>query len=599
MPFSTFTDIARWAGINLSPASNAAGDGTQVGPVVRPIQRKYASVSTTALLPANGTYISPWIDTQGTGGVFLFGQSFCPNSGSAANGFLLQGSNDIGNPNFTAQIGGTSNGLFVPLNVLGNIAAFCPYRFWRAAYTNNVTAQTSFELIVTECDIPPGITMGGSTYVNGWPTQWSIPQITQTTGAAPNFIGGATIVSPNTNGFGGVALDGGTTFESLTSPQQNGNISIAVTPQLQINGAFSGGSVAQRTPNTWRGNQFSGSGSNTIWQPPSTKKSRLMKYKIEVAADATLTGGAAPINLQFNQQLGTAGLSSLPLGTLFPYTHRLVVPGAAQSSFNGWDSGWIDLGNGGLGPAAGRALQMGIQVPQSTAAITSPTWTIASNQWEAATVGFKTNGNAGAFKLVQGVGVGVAGSAAAITATAMVTGNSYFVFFRTTNPAGGAPTVVVTDTALNTYTTGTLVTNASDGANGSSMGVAYVINAVGNAANVITITTSVNLATQINAAAFEYNGVSSGGGIDAAQVSATGNSASPASGNYTPATAGDLVFTFAATSVSLAAQPTAPAAFVIRGSQTQANGSIVMADNFGNGSLATGQINVIAIGTEE
>jgi len=379
----------------------------------------------------------------------------------------------------------------------------------------------------------------------------------------------------------------------------NTPFALAVMMNGVTNGDQNNNNVRIRVPQIFLSSQFNGTGSNTIWQPGSTKKTRLMKYKIEVSADATIAGGAAPINLQFNQQLGTAQGSLFPYGTMVPYTHRLVLPSAAQSAFQGWDSGWIDLGNGVLSPTAGRALQMGIQVPQSTAAITSPTWTIASNQWEAATVGFKTSGNTGTFKLIQTTSAASGTSSLNLPIIKMVTGNAYFVFFRTLNGAGGAPTVVVTDTALNTYTTGTLVTNASDGTNGSSIGVAYVVNAVGNQSNLLTITTSVNAASLIQGIAVEYAGLGSGG-IDAAQVSATGNSTSPASGNYTPATAGDLVLTFMATAAALAVVPTPPAAFVLRGVPSNlGNGALSFADNFGNGSLATGQINVIAVGTEE
>jgi hypothetical protein len=597
MPFSMVDNIMQWAGSLLSPASSSAGDGTQVGPSVRPIQRKYASVFTNTPLLANVTYLSSWIDTQGTGGVFLFGQVLS-NQASAAIGFIIQGSNDISNPGLTAQIGTTAAGLFVSANVIGNVVAFCPYRYWRVQYTNGASTQGTFEIVVTESNIPPGITMGGTNFVNGWPTAWNIPYVGVTGGTSPNNVSIGPIATLSTNGTGGSTFDNGTTFEALTS-QQGANISIGVTPLLQTSAAVTNGAVAQRTPNMWHGSQFSGTGANNIWMPPSTKKARMMKYKIEVSADATIAGGAAPINLQFNQQLGTATDSILPYGSTLGFTHRLVVPGSSASSFLGYDSGWIDLGNGVLGPTAGRALQMGIQVPQSTAAISSPTWTIASNQWESATVGFKTSGNAGVFKIVQTTSNAAAASSVALPALQMVTGNSYFVFFRTTNPAGGAPTVVVTDTALNSYTTGTLVTNASDGANGSSLGVAYVINATGVAANIITLTTSVNLSTVVSAIVIEYAGLGSGG-IDAAQVGATGNSTSPASGAYTPATAGDVVFTFMATAATLAAVPTAPAAFVLRGVPfTFATGGLAVADNFGNGALATGQINVVAIGTEE
>lgn len=360
---------------------------------------------------------------------------------------------------------------------------------------------------------------------------------------------------------------------------------------------------AVRTPNVFRGAQFDGTGANVIWTPALTKKVRLMRYFIEVGEDATITSGPLPINLAFSQQLGTATGAKLTFNNAFGYTHRMVLPAAVlATSFDGYVSGWIDLGNGVLLDTAGRALTMGIQVPQGTGAITSPAWAISSNQWESATVGFKTNGTYGNARLIQQNNGVASSSSVALSAVQSITGNSIFVFFRTTNPAGGAPTVTVTDTAGNTYTTGTLVTNASDGANGSSLGMAYAVNATGNAANVVTVTTTVNLSTQIEAIYIEYAGVNSGGGIDAAQVGATGNSTAPASGNYTPATAGDLVFTFMATAASLASQPTKPTAFELRGSLFNATqGALAVADNFGNGTLITakGQINVLCCGTEE
>jgi hypothetical protein len=350
--------------------------------------------------------------------------------------------------------------------------------------------------------------------------------------------------------------------------------------------------VGLRTPSIFRGAQFSAAGANTIWAPASTKKVRLMKYKIEVSADATVTGGAAPINLQFAPAISTGSGVTAPINAL-GYTHRVLVPGSSASSFLGYDSGWIDLGNGALSVTAGMPLTMGIQVPQSTAAITSPTWTIAANQWEAATVGFKSAGNLGNIKLVN-----QASSIALSFATNTVQGNAVFLFFRTVNSASGTPVITVADTALNSYTVLSLVTNASDGTNGSSMGLAYCINAIGAAANTVTVTAT-NAPSSIESLYNEYSGLGSAG-IDAAQVSATGNSTSPASGAYTPATVGDLVFTFMGTSANLAAVPTTPAAFRFIGNDRQAAfGTMAVADNFGNGSLATGVINVIACGTEE
>ena len=245
MPFSMVDNIMQWAGSLLSPASSSAGDGTQVGPSVRPIQRKYASVFTNTPLLANVTYLSSWIDTQGTGGVFLFGQVLS-NQASAAIGFIIQGSNDISNPGLTAQIGTTAAGLFVSANVIGNVVAFCPYRYWRVQYTNGASTQGTFEIVVTESNIPPGITMGGTNFVNGWPTAWNIPYVGGTGGTSPNNVSIGPIATLSTNGTGGSTFDNGTTFEALTS-QQGANISIGVTPLLQTSAAVTNGAVHRGT----------------------------------------------------------------------------------------------------------------------------------------------------------------------------------------------------------------------------------------------------------------------------------------------------------------------------------------------------------------
>ena len=372
---------------------------------------------------------------------------------------------------------------------------------------------------------------------------------------------------------------------------------VAATGPVSPTGTTS--SAVIRTPNVWRGSQFSAAGQNNIWVPPATKKVRLMNYQIEVGEDATLSGGPLPINLSFCEKLGTSTGATLAYPG-FGYTHRLVIPAAVlATSYDGYISNWINLGNGQLLTTAGAALQMGIMVPQTTGAV-NPTWTIASNQWEAATVGFKTNGNTGNFKLIQQTNAVASAASVALPAVQSISGNAIYVIIRITRAVGGGtPTVVVTDTAGNTYTNSAFTTNATDNANGSIILIASSTNIVGNAANIVTVTTSVNAATQLEAIYLEYAGMGSVG-VDAALVGVTGNSTSPASGNYTPATAGDLIFSFFGTSASIASQPTVGSNFNIRGSLFNATqGCLAVADNFGNGSLTTGLVNVVVAGTEE
>ncbi len=576
MPFSMVDNIVQWAGSLLSPASSTAGDGTQTGPVVRSTTRVFGQILSITPLSANGVFTSSWVDRNKTGDIFVVSSAFS-DQGSAAAGWQIQETDDIGNTQTQSIVtangnSGYGSGLTLSANTVTTTSAYFRKRFWRVVFTNGVTNQTIFELTVTATNVPqfPGLGTNGAIGSQ-----------------SSNVLSTSVVSAAVQNGLG----DGQTAQVSLFSPIQNENF------------LWNGASYdRQRTPNIFRGSQFSASGSNVVWQPTTGKKFRLMKYKIEVAADATVAGGATPVNLAFScTEAANGAIGGIGTTPLFNFNHRMVVPGSSASSFAGYDTGWIDLGNGILSLAANQKLTMGIQAPQSVSAV-SPAWTITSNQWEAVTVGFKTQSNAGLFRLMDSTANdSVTGTVAGSTSLNSVAGDTIVVVIRTTNAAGGAPTVVVTDTYLNTYTTTALTTNASDGAHGSSLCIAYCTNiasaAVGaGAANVITVTTSVNVATAMGMIALEYSNMGSGG-IDAALVGTTGNSTTAASGSYTPATTGDLIITAFATAGAIAPISTVNSNF--RSLAQRTNQPLSVADNFGNGSLATGQINVIACGTEE
>src|SRR5262249_45316722 len=119
--------------------------------------------------------------------------------------------------------------------------------------------------------------------------------------------------------------------------------------------------------------------------------------------------------------------------------------------------------------------------------------------------------------------------------------------------------------------------------------------ATGNAANTIAVAAT-NSPTSIQANMLEYQQAS--GGIDASLVGTTGNSASPASGNYTPATAGDLIITAFARSANVS--PTALGSnFLPRICQNSASGTLAVGDNWGANSIAAGMVNFAVVGTEE
>jgi len=575
---SVFAKIGNWAGGLLTPASQFATP-SPVAPDIRAGARKVSGTLYSGPLAANKVIYTPWVDTTQTGGVFII-VSYTSTLALAANAALIQETDDPSNPlmlnNVTLNNTSVTNGV----NSMGGVIR---NRYWRTSFTMGSNASPLFVATYVEFNfVPPLQAYSGGQLLTG------IPVLT---------AGNA----------GGLGTDGGQTCGGFVSAASSGigANSIGTYQYLATQGANGAGTgmVVQRTPSIYRGAQFSAAGQNIIWTPRTGLKFRLMRYKIEVGEDATISGGPSPVNIAFTSVVPSQNTTALIDSVNAPgYTHRLVVPAAVlATSGNLYDSQWIDLGNGFLSPGANFPLAVGLMVPQSTSAV-NPTWTVLSTQWEAATVGFKTVGALGNFKLIQGTSNYSNSNVASLAFSAYdsTPGNAIFVFIRYSKVVGGAATITVTDTASNTYTVTTQVANASDTANGSAICMAYCLNAVGNAANIVTVTFGTNNAANCSIQLHEYAGLGAVG-IDAAQVGATGNSTSPASGNYTPATAGDLIFSYFGTQQGLTPAPTVDSNFRNIGFLASAvsSGTLCVADNFGNGALTAGQINVIACGTEE
>jgi hypothetical protein len=320
---------------------------------------------------------------------------------------------------------------------------------------------------------------------------------------------------------------------------------------------------------------------------------------LEVGEDCTITSGPLPVTFGFAVQgnffLTSQATPIIGVGNYFPFGNRFVIPATVlATSFDGYVSAWTDFGNGILAPFANALLLAGLNVAQSTSVV-NPTWTIVSNQWEAITIGFKTRNAAGAFRLVSMASNSTTVSTLTVSSNQTLPQSTVIIIWRTTNSVTGIPVMSVSaNTAGDVYVASAVTTNASDGTNGSSMGVLSTASSAGSASNTITISAT-NSPVKIEMVILEYQYA---GVVDAALVGATGNSAAPASGNYTPATAGDLIISAMATNAALGTVPTVGSGFMIRAINA-GQGTIAVADNFGNGALATGAINVICVGTEE
>jgi hypothetical protein len=105
----------------------------------------------------------------------------------------------------------------------------------------------------------------------------------------------------------------------------------------------------QRTPNVFRTVAATAAGNTALWTPAAGKKFRLMRFKVQVTANAVQAAGGV---LALGLQDATTDLN---------LTHSVFVPAAAGTTMAGFfDSGWIDLGNGVLSGAANQILNINL-----------------------------------------------------------------------------------------------------------------------------------------------------------------------------------------------------------------------------------------------
>ena len=357
-----------------------------------------------------------------------------------------------------------------------------------------------------------------------------------------------------------------------------------------------------RTPAVFKSAMVTG-GIQSVWGPQGSKKARLMRYRLSAGEDCSYASANTPIFLDwvYAEPNNVFPVSGQPQSnSLFQLTHRVQIPTTALAT-NGvlWDSDWIDLGNGQTPQFTNQNWYIAMSVAQPTSAIT-PTWTIASNQWEALTMGFKSVGNLGGARLRQAAAFAASSGVVSTSGLTTASNSSIIVIVRTNNPAGGAPTTSIADNSGggNVYTGLAAVTNASDGTHGSTLQMFYCLNmTTGYNGATMTVTTTGNVATAIEIEVIEVAGIVAIG--TTSQSTGTGNSTSPASASYTPGEAGDYIIAAMGTAANLGAIPNTVSVGVARSGQFSGSGTMVFADNLGNGTLATGGICVVACGTEE
>lgn len=109
-----------------------------------------------------------------------------------------------------------------------------------------------------------------------------------------------------------------------------------------------------RTPAIFKQATASASGSTALWTPAAGKHFRLLRFKIQLTADATLAVAA---------RLTIALLDS---ATDLHLSHLVFVPTTALNTIQDYESGWIDLGNGILSAAVNNVLNINLSVALAT-----------------------------------------------------------------------------------------------------------------------------------------------------------------------------------------------------------------------------------------
>jgi hypothetical protein len=311
---------------NVSPASTA-----------QPVNiHKATTIETTSPLAANGVFTGAWHDSTLDGTMFVMASAFANQQGT----IQIQESDDITNANFTHSLFSST----ITANTLGRVIGLIKCRYWRVVFTNGATIQTSFELTTTGSDILGGLNVSGDT---------------------TTFLGPLTVISSPvgvTNTGDNLSIGNFTTF-----PQGGGSSGAALEVFTTIfGGAFSGTANAAlqgwsrpRTSTVFKQVSTAATGNTAIWTPGSGNKFRLLKFKIQVTANASLAA---------------AGILTVTLedaAVALALAHEWWLPAAAGASQSlAYDSGWFDLGKFGiLSAAANNALNVNLSAALATGAV--------------------------------------------------------------------------------------------------------------------------------------------------------------------------------------------------------------------------------------
>jgi hypothetical protein len=265
---------------------------------------------------ASAAFIGAWHDSQTDGVNFVTATFFASQAQSGAS-FSIQETDDTSNANFTRTVA-TLSGAY-GANALERVQATIKARFWRVILTFGGTAGT---IEITSC----------ATNV----------QLLPSTNDSVAFD---LPVAITVNEPGATIADNAT--QSITIPNVSGAGTALAVQDSFYGGAFSGTANAAlqgwskaRTPTVFKRVTATATGSTAIWTPGTGNKFRLLAYRIQVTADATLAAA------------GRLTISLLDSATDIAQDLVAAVPAAGLTVGDDYDSGWTQLGYFGILSAA-------------------------------------------------------------------------------------------------------------------------------------------------------------------------------------------------------------------------------------------------------
>jgi len=328
-------NIAQWGGTAVSapPATTVPATGSEVAPVVKPLQRRSQIVVLSGAYTQNVTTSTAWIDTQQTGDSWaaIAGAIL---TGGGSSSIALQQCNDTANSNTFQTIQTTS---LSALNTYFSASGAITNRYWRAQFIGGSVSGT--------CDF--------------YATSGSIAEIVGVNG---QFSSGGISFLPVAIGNGTVTEGAG--VDGIENAGGSSSIALAAAQMVWTSGA-NGGTVFRRTPAVFKTASVSATaaGNTAVWNPSSGKKFRLMRFQITAQG---LSATAATI-LTISFQDATTAINIGTYDVLLPAVANLQAGITTVSA-------WVDLGNGVISATANNVLNANI-----SATVTGATGTFRVN----------------------------------------------------------------------------------------------------------------------------------------------------------------------------------------------------------------------------